>query len=313
MEKEKLIILVTRSTALEGSTLDYQQNSLLLERGISSQGKTIAEQLMNIDLAAAYEEAARMAARKDMINVFRLRNLAGYVLKHSDASYKGNDAVLLRVCSEANEALMHYPSSGDEAIRRASYLAHFRISAGKPWSEGNDLIGRLVMNLIQMNAGLEPDTVPADYAEEYKRVLSASVREDIADVFTDHVALALKPASGMKLQDAKGSHEKAAVPGMAVAAKPEAKEAAPEKAAAAEKAVVTRTAQKAPAPEKPKNKQRILELLAKHPRMTTADLAGVLDISCKGVEKHLAQLKASGALRRIGPDKGGRWEVGLNL
>lgn len=300
MEKEKLIILVTRSTALEGSTLDYSQNSLLLEQGISSQGKTIAEQLMNIDLASAYGEADRMASRKDMINVFRLRNLAGYALRHSEAAYRGDDSVLLRVCMEANEALMHLRTSGEAAIRRASYLAHFRISSGKPWTEGNDIIGRLVMNLIQMNAGLEPDTVPVEHADEYRRVLAAAVREDIADIFTDHVAVTLKPA-------VRVASEKPAA--KAQQAKPQKPEAAPAQAQAPAKAQAP-AAVAAPATEKPKNKQRILELLAKHPRMTTADLAKELEISCKGVEKHLAQLKASGALRRIGPDKGGRWEVG---
>ena len=287
MEKEQLKILVTRSTALEGSTLDYTQNSLLLDRGISSQGKTIAEQLMNIDLAAAYEEAARMAERKDMLNVFRLRNLAGYALKNSTASYRGTDSVLLRVCSEANEALMHSRTSDERELRKASYLAHFRISSGKPWTEGNDLIGRLVMNLIQMNAGLEPDAVPPENEEEYRRILDAAVREDISDIFTDHVAATMKPVGSIKPQDAKAGTAKAVAP---------------------EKAADTPAA----APGKPKNKQRILDLLAKHPRMTTTDLAEVLEISSKGVEKHLAQLKASGALRRIGPDKGGRWEVGTN-
>lgn len=274
MEKKTVTLLVTASTALEGSTLDYRQNTLLLEKGVSSEGKTIAEQLMNIDLASAYEEAARIAERGDMLNVFRIRNLANCALKHSGASYKGNDAILSRVCAEVNETLMHLPSSDRTAVCRASYLAHFRISAGKPWTSGNDLMARLVMNLVQMRAGLEPEVVPAELAHDYKRILDAAVREDISDIFTDHAGTALRPVSSLS-----GISRR--------------QEAAPANAAAGHT----------------DNKQRILELLAAHPRMTTAGLAGELGISSKGVEKHLSQLKASGRLRRVGPDKGGHWAV----
>jgi ATP-dependent DNA helicase RecG len=53
----------------------------------------------------------------------------------------------------------------------------------------------------------------------------------------------------------------------------------------------------------------VLQILSAHPRYTTDDLAKLLGISSKGVEKHLAKLKKSGALLRVGPDKGGWWKV----
>jgi predicted ArsR family transcriptional regulator len=39
------------------------------------------------------------------------------------------------------------------------------------------------------------------------------------------------------------------------------------------------------------------------------ELAKSLGISRQAVQKHLSNLKAAGRLRRIGPDKGGHWEV----
>ena len=41
-----------------------------------------------------------------------------------------------------------------------------------------------------------------------------------------------------------------------------------------------------------------------------AELMG--DITQDGVKYHLEKLKATGKLRRVGPDKGGHWEV-VNL
>lgn len=43
--------------------------------------------------------------------------------------------------------------------------------------------------------------------------------------------------------------------------------------------------------------------------MTTATLAEALGISAKAIEKHLSKLKSEGIISRIGPDKGGHWEV----
>ena len=58
-----------------------------------------------------------------------------------------------------------------------------------------------------------------------------------------------------------------------------------------------------------KSSEKILSLISKNPSITTAALAERLGISTRAVEKHLANLKAKGRLLRIGPDKGGHWEV----
>lgn len=60
---------------------------------------------------------------------------------------------------------------------------------------------------------------------------------------------------------------------------------------------------------KPSSREQILTLLKAHPWMSTNDLAKEIGISAKGVEKQLGILKERGSLRRVGPDKGGVWEV----
>lgn len=45
------------------------------------------------------------------------------------------------------------------------------------------------------------------------------------------------------------------------------------------------------------------------PSLTQADLAAALQLSVKAVEKNIKQLKDAGLLRRVGPDRGGHWEV----
>ena len=53
----------------------------------------------------------------------------------------------------------------------------------------------------------------------------------------------------------------------------------------------------------------LLTLLGKEPGLTQAKMAKALRISRQALQKHIANLKAAGRLRRVGPDKGGRWEV----
>ena len=54
---------------------------------------------------------------------------------------------------------------------------------------------------------------------------------------------------------------------------------------------------------------KILELLAAEPRTTIPELAVALEVATRTIERNLRALQDSGRLRRIGPDKGGHWEV----
>ena len=54
---------------------------------------------------------------------------------------------------------------------------------------------------------------------------------------------------------------------------------------------------------------RILALLRQSPSLTARQLANQLGLSPRAVELQLSKLKAGDKLRRVGPNKGGRWEV----
>jgi ATP-dependent DNA helicase RecG len=55
--------------------------------------------------------------------------------------------------------------------------------------------------------------------------------------------------------------------------------------------------------------RRIMAILSKDSRATITNIASRLEISTTAVEKQLAKLKRQKLLKRIGPAKGGRWEV----
>lgn len=61
-----------------------------------------------------------------------------------------------------------------------------------------------------------------------------------------------------------------------------------------------------------KSSQKILSLLGANPGLTIAALCTRLRLSDRAIKNHIVRLKSEGRLRRVGPDKGGRWEVATN-
>ena len=58
-----------------------------------------------------------------------------------------------------------------------------------------------------------------------------------------------------------------------------------------------------------KSSEKILEIIAANPEISARQIAEMLNLSPRGVEKQVDKLKQQGRLKRIGPDKGGYWEV----
>ena len=59
----------------------------------------------------------------------------------------------------------------------------------------------------------------------------------------------------------------------------------------------------------PKTEDQILTLISEDPSVTTEQLGFVLGISKRAVLRQISKLKAQGHLRRVGPTRGGHWEV----
>ena len=59
-----------------------------------------------------------------------------------------------------------------------------------------------------------------------------------------------------------------------------------------------------------KTAERLLEIVKRNPAVTQVEMMQRLGIKSRNaIQKHIANLKSAGRLRRIGPDKGGHWEV----
>ncbi|MCK5820358.1 MAG: winged helix-turn-helix transcriptional regulator [Bacteroidales bacterium] len=58
-----------------------------------------------------------------------------------------------------------------------------------------------------------------------------------------------------------------------------------------------------------KTREKIVRLVQRNNTITTKELAGIIGVSEKGIEFHISRLKSENILKRVGPDKGGHWEI----
>lgn len=57
------------------------------------------------------------------------------------------------------------------------------------------------------------------------------------------------------------------------------------------------------------NEKLVIDLIEKNKHVTIREIAENINISRKSVNVYMKQLKEKGLIKRIGPDKGGHWEL----
>lgn len=216
-DKFYLYSIITHSTAIEGSTVTEVEAQLLFDEGITSSKRTMAEQMMNLDLKKAYEKSFEYAKSHQKITIELLCKLASILMANTGSEYntiagkfsssKG-DLRLLNVsagrggksylswqkvperlqkaCDYLNEQRSKISASTPaEAIYRLSFEAHYLIVSIHPWADGNGRMSRLVMNMIQKEFGVVPSIVKKEKRAEYIQSLASSQSKDDYSDFID--------------------------------------------------------------------------------------------------------------------------------
>lgn len=69
------------------------------------------------------------------------------------------------------------------------------------------------------------------------------------------------------------------------------------------------TSQETPQKTSQKTPQKIIELIRNNPYISTQEMADIIGIDRRNITRNLRGLYDRGVLRRVGPDKGGHWEI----
>ena len=58
-----------------------------------------------------------------------------------------------------------------------------------------------------------------------------------------------------------------------------------------------------------KTSEKILHEVQKNQHVTIAELSEIIGVTPRSIERNIQKLQGEGMLKRVGPDKGGHWEV----
>lgn len=311
-DKFYLYSLITHSTAIEGSTITELENQIMFDQGVSLKGKSIEEQSMNLDLKVAYEKAIELAERHCAITTEMLVSLAALVMKNTGKEYKtvlgdfssargelrllnvtagfgGRSymnyskvpAKLAEFCELLNERRAKASEMSVEELYQMTFDVHYNLVTIHPWADGNGRMARLVMNMLQFEFGLIPAKILKEDKEEYIKALVATREDDDLDIFREFMT---------SMMEKNLNNEIAAYLDSIMGEESREK---------------TQKGRE----KTQKSREKIIDLLSEDGSLSAVALAEKIGISAKAVEKHIAKLKASGIIERIGSAKGGCWKV----
>ena len=218
-EKFYLYSIITHSTAIEGSTVTEVEAQLLFDEGITAKGKPMIEQLMNLDLKAAYDYGRIWIKRHEDFTIDTLVALAAKVTAHTGGEYNslggsfdaskgelrklnitaGADRrsymnwmkvpmKLNEFCEELNKRRKEIDTTDELAIYELSFWAHYHLATIHPWADGNGRTSRLLMNLLQMEYDVLPTKVYKEDKAEYIQALIDTREAEDTEVFINCMA-----------------------------------------------------------------------------------------------------------------------------
>ena len=209
-----LYSIITHSTAIEGSTVTEVEAQLLFDEGITSSKRTMTEQMMNLDLKAAYDFGMQWIKKHEPITVDWLITLASKVMARTGSEYHsmGGDfsaakgelrklnvtagtggksymsyqkvpSRLAAFCEELNKRRQALDLSDVAAIYDLSFWAHYELVTIHPWADGNGRTSRLLMNLLQMEYDILPTKVLKEDKADYIQALNDTRESDDLNIF----------------------------------------------------------------------------------------------------------------------------------
>ena len=269
--------------------------------------------MMNLDLKKAYERSIELSKSHNPISVDMLKELSSLVMKNTGSTYQtvlgsfstaNGDLRLLNVtagiggrsymsftkvpvrlesfCNKLNKSRQSLDLKNIDDVYDLSFDAHYGLVTIHPWADGNGRMARLLMNQLQFEYGVIPSKVLKEDKEGYIKSLAEAQEFDNSEIFKvfmyENLCKNLKKEIDSFLKSTEMGGENLKMGG--------------ENAKRGEN-----------------TRDIILRQIRQNPNVSMSELASAVGISAKAVEKQIARMKRDGLIVRVGPDKGGYWEV----
>ena len=314
-----LYSIVTNSTSIEGSAVTEVENQLLFDEGITAKGRSLTEQMMNVDLKDAYLHAFRIASENPTYTPQLLQQLSALVMRRTGSEYstiagqfdssKGEfrlcnvsagiggrsylaynkvPRAVKDFCKWINAEIANIDNTNIAACYRLSFETHFRLVTIHPWVDGNGRTTRLVMNMIQRQLGLIPSIVRKEEKGEYIQSLVDSRENDDSTIAQDVMLRHHIANLNRRVIQYQGNDT--------VNPKPDT-------------VSDTVNSQNDTVNKLKEGLKRIYIAIQNNPEITHSQLMEIFNISESTAKRATRDLKKLGYIKREGSDKTGRWII----
>lgn len=208
------------STAIEGNTLTLSETQIVIEKGITIGGKSLAEHLEVIGHKEAIDFILSLADRGEAIGERQIREVHSLVMKDqgSDSGVYRNLNVKaagtnftypdhLKVPELMADFVSRLRSTNQLHAIEAATEAHTKFVTIHPFRDGNGRVGRLLLNLILIQSGYPIAVIPVDRRARYIDSLAAAQQSGVASDLLDLVCDCVEHSLRETLQACLGSGE----------------------------------------------------------------------------------------------------------
>lgn len=333
-KKFYLYSIITHSTAIEGSTVTEIENQLLFDEGITAPGRTLQEQMMNLDLKAAYEEGTRLAQQHTPYSVDMLCRLSSIVLKNTGSTYntplgsfsaaKGElrklnvtagfggrsylafqkvPQALHDFCLWLNHIRTNTPQGDILAWYRLSFEAHYRLVTIHPWADGNGRMSRLLMNMLQFEQNLIPVKVLKEQKATYIEALNKTRDCEDINIFCDMMLQMHNSNLQNEIAEFKASMAQETMP------------SAPADVTQSSTHVTQNVTQSSTNDSKAATymltprQQQILQMMQTDGSVSASTMAVRLGFTVRTIRRDIETLRKHYTIRWIGSSKQGHWQI----
>jgi len=192
------------STVIDGCSLSLIEMERLLDKGLTAGGKPLADHLMVLDQARAFDEVLIRAHQREPLNRAGVQHLAALAMQRTGECIRtlttsidtsrgdlrtleiipaDRTAIDARKLPAALDTLLKEINSGVEGVKTIrqvydlSFQAHYQLLLLQPFGAGNGRVARLVMNYVQHYHALPLSIVDSAARPAYLMSLKQSRRE----------------------------------------------------------------------------------------------------------------------------------------
>ena len=288
--------LTYTSNALEGNSLTESETKVVIEDGLTIEGKPLRDHYEAVGHAKAYDYIYNITEKESLSeeDILSLHRLFYQQIDSEKAGYYRNVKVYISGSRYAVTAVSKIPAEMQKLVKwyndnekklhpvELAATLHQRFVYIHPFVDGNGRVARLLMNLALLRNGYTIAIIPAILRHEY--IYSLETAHTRPEVFTDFIAdrvIATQLDLLRLMSDENDTvHD-----------------------------TVNDTVKRTNAPHLSKNEQLILDAIGMHPDYSYEQLATTCGVSRPTIARTVKSLQVYNRIRRVGSDKTGHWEV----